>query len=103
MDLWTRVRLPPSPSKVIDSNLCVSTEVRVFYSPCYPGLLAKLKKYLSFAGIRAMLTPKLLSPTRSTRSTPMKASHPDPNEPDEDGNDAPDDMDGMFRFQKDMR
>ena len=29
--------------------------------------------------------------------------HPDPNEPDEDGNDAPDDMDGMFRFQKDMR
>ena len=24
-------------------------------------------------------------------------------EPDEDGNDAPDDMDGMFRFQKDMR
>lgn len=29
--------------------------------------------------------------------------HPDPNEPEKDGEGAPDDMDGMFRFRKDMR
>lgn len=29
--------------------------------------------------------------------------HPDPNESEEEGNGAPDGMDGMFRFRKDMR